>query len=98
MKFNIIIIVALCGTIAFNSSCTSDVKKQAEARLNQAQEMYDNKDYEQSIRVLDSIQSWFPEEYAVLSKAIELKHTVAKEYHEGFINQAAQLLEPMVLS
>ena len=93
MNFKTIFVVALFGAMVCNSSCTSDIRKQAEARLNQAQEMYDNKDYEQSIRVLDSIQSWFPEEYAVLSQAIELKKTVAKEYHEDFIEQAGQLLE-----
>ena len=93
MNFKTIFVVALFGAIVCNSSCTSDIRKQAEARLNQAQDMYDNKEYEQSIRVLDSIQSWFPEEYAVLSQAIELKKTVAKEYHEGFIEQASQLLE-----
>jgi len=75
------------------TSCTSEETKKAEQRLEQARKLYNDKQYEQSLRVLDSIQSWYPEEYTVLSKALEFQETVAREYHEGFIEQASKLLE-----
>lgn len=93
MNIRIIFVLLFSGILLLHSSCTSDTKKQAEDRLNQAKDLYEKKQYEQSIRVLDSIQSRYTEEYAILSQAIELKKTVAQEYHGGFINQARQLLE-----
>ncbi len=89
----------LLGILMIFSSCTSETQKQAEKRLDQARTMYEGKEYEQSLRVLDSIQSWFPEEYSVLAEALKLQKTVALEYHGSFIKQASQLLaetEPQV--
>ncbi len=86
-------LVFLSGALIIQTSCTSDVRKKAEARLDQAKSLYEGKQYERALLVIDSIQSWYPEEYAVLSQALELQKTVALEYHEGFINQASQLLE-----
>jgi len=89
------------GFLIVFSSCTSDTRKRAELRLEQATTMYEEKKYEQSLRVLDSIQVWFPEEYPILTKALKLQKTVAKDYHGSFIDQANQLLtelEPKIES
>ncbi len=80
------------GVLIFLTSCTSEIRKQAEQRMNQARTLYEGKQYEQSLQLLDSIQSWFPEEYAVLAEALKLQKTVAREYHGAFIEQASQLL------
>lgn len=82
----------LIGILMIFSSCTSETRKQAEQRLDQAKTMYQEKQYEKSLRILDSIQSWFPEEYSVLADALKLQKTVAREYHGSFIEQASELL------
>ena len=74
------------------ASCASETRKAAQLRLDQAQSLYEEKRYEQSLLVIDSIQSWYPEEFAILRKALDLQKTVAKEYHGGFIKQASDLL------
>jgi hypothetical protein len=86
-------VILVAGFILIFSSCASEQSKKAEQRLEQAAKFYEEKQYEKSLRVLDSIQSWYPNEYNVLSKALELQKTVAREYHEGFIEQASSLLE-----
>ena len=82
----------LSGVLLISISCTSEARKQAELRLEQAQTLYDGKQYEKSLELLVSIESKFPEEYGVLAKALKLQKTVAAEYHGAFIEQASQLL------
>jgi len=84
--------IFLLGVMIILNSCVSEARKQAELRLEQAQTLFEGKQYEQSLALLDSIESWFPEEYGVLGKALKLQKTVAAEYHGSFIEQASQLL------
>ena len=87
-----VITYLLFGIIVITASCTSETSKQAEKRLDQARTLYVGKQFEQSLRVLDSIQSWFPEEYSVLAEALKLRKIVAADYHGSFIEQASELL------
>ena len=89
----------LLGFLIIFSSCTSENQKKAALRMDQAKSMFEEKQYESSLRLLDSIQSWFPEEYAILTEAMKLQKTVAAEYHGSFIEEASLLLagiEPQI--
>ena len=85
--------IILCSGIMILSSCTSETREVAQKRLDQAKSLYEEKQYEQSLRVIDSIQAWYPEEYGIIKKALDLQKIVATEYHQGFITQAGKLLE-----
>ena len=78
------------------TSCVSENRKLAEQKLNKAKELIQSGSMEQGIAVLDSIPSWFPEEYKIVGEALELKKDAATAYHREFIAQAQSLVDSLL--
>ncbi len=77
------------------SGCVSESRKAAEQKLNQATSLLQTGEFIKGMALLDSISSWYPEEYGIIGKAINLKKNAAKAFHMEFINQAEQTLNEL---
>lgn len=76
MKRVYLLILLFTLTIA---SCTSEEEKAANTMLDQAQLYYEQESFEESLRLLDSLQVTYPQQIEVRQKALELSRVVRLE-------------------
>jgi hypothetical protein len=86
-------IIAFFLMLALITACKSEIQKQAEQQLGRATEMIQSGKMEDGMSLLDSISTWFPEEYKIVRQALELKKNAATAYHQEFIKQAQAMLD-----
>ncbi|MEA1875347.1 MAG: hypothetical protein U9N86_00650 [Bacteroidota bacterium] len=86
-------IIILLINILIISSCVSETRKAAEQKMNQASGLILSGEFERGMALLDSIPVWFPEEYGIVGKALNLKKEAASAYHHEFIEQAQTMLD-----
>jgi len=87
--------IILLIIILIISACVSETRKAAEQKMNQASGLLQSGEFELGMALLDSIPVWFPEEYGIVGKALNLKKEAATAYHQEFIAQAQLMLDEL---
>ena len=83
----------LLVVVSIMSACVSEAHKAAEQKMNQASGLILSGEFERGMALLDSIPIWFPEEYGIVGKALNLKKEAATAFHQEFIAHAQVMLD-----